>query len=67
MASSTTVSEAQRAIIEIGDYSPLRHIGRGTRTIVSVGSAELPELVRHSTEYAEACRAKGEAREKPDN
>jgi arylformamidase len=45
---------------EIDEYSPLRHIGRGTRTIVSVGSAELPELVRHSTEYAEACRAKNE-------
>jgi hypothetical protein len=28
---------------------------------VTVGSAELPELVRHSAEYAEACRAKGEA------
>jgi arylformamidase len=46
---------------EIADYSPMRHIGRGTPTIVPVGSAELPELVRHSTEYAEACRAKGEA------
>ena len=46
---------------EIDDYSPLRHIGRGTRTIMSVGSAELPELVRHSTEYTEACQAKGEA------
>ena len=39
----------------------MRHIGRGTRTIVSVGSAELPELVRQSAEYAEACREKGEA------
>jgi arylformamidase len=47
--------------IEIADHSPQRHIGQGTPTIVSVGSAELPELVRHSTEYAEACRAKGEA------
>jgi len=46
---------------EINDYSPLRHIGRGSRTIVSVGGAELTELVRHSTEYSEACRAKGEA------
>jgi arylformamidase len=46
---------------EIADYSPVRHIGRGTRTVVCVGSAELPELIRHSTEYSEACRAKGEA------
>jgi len=46
---------------EIADYSPLRHIGRGSQTIVTVGSTELPELVRHSTEYAEACRGKGEA------
>jgi acetyl esterase/lipase len=46
---------------EIGVCSPLRHIVRGSRTIVSVGSAELTELVRHSTEYTEACRAKGEA------
>lgn len=46
---------------EISDYSPVGHIGRGTRTIVSVGSAELPELVRQSAEYVRACRAKGEA------
>jgi arylformamidase len=46
---------------EIDDYSPLRHIERGTRTIVTVGSAELPELVRQSSEYAELCRASGEA------
>jgi acetyl esterase/lipase len=46
---------------EIADYSPSRQIGRGSRTIVTVGSAELPELVRHSAEYVEACRAKGEA------
>lgn len=45
---------------EIAEYSPQRHIGRETPTIVSVGSAELPELVRHSTEYAEACRVNGE-------
>jgi arylformamidase len=45
---------------EIVDYSPVRHIWRGTPTIVAVGSAELPELIRHSAEYADACRAKGE-------
>jgi len=47
--------------IEIVDYSPLRHIAPGTPTIVCVGSAELPELVRHSTEYTNACRANGQA------
>jgi len=46
---------------EVGDYSPLRQIRRGSRTIVAVGSVELPELVRHSAEYAEACCGKGEA------
>jgi acetyl esterase/lipase len=45
---------------EISDYSPVRRIARGTKTIVSVGSAELPELIRQSTEFAETCRAKGE-------
>ena len=45
---------------EIADYSPLRHIGKGAPMTVAVGSAELPELVRHSDEYAAACQAAGE-------
>lgn len=42
---------------EIEDYSPLRHIGAGVPMTITVGAAELPELVRHSKEYAQACRA----------
>ncbi|MGH8783138.1 alpha/beta hydrolase [Paraburkholderia sp.] len=40
---------------EIDAYSPLRHIGRGVPMTVSVGADELPELVRHSRDYAAAC------------
>ena len=46
---------------EIETYSPIRHIGRGAPMIVTVGAAELPELVRHSKEYADACHGAGEA------
>jgi arylformamidase len=35
-------------------YSPLRHIGKGAPTTVAVGTAELPELVWHASEYATA-------------
>jgi arylformamidase len=45
---------------EIDDYSPLRHIGKGAPMMIAVGSHELPELVRHSTEYALACETAGE-------
>ncbi|WP_186036830.1 alpha/beta hydrolase [Burkholderia gladioli] len=45
---------------EVDSYSPLRRIGAGAPLTVAVGAAELPELVRHSREYAEACRAAGQ-------
>ncbi|WP_133648571.1 alpha/beta hydrolase [Paraburkholderia flava] len=45
---------------EIDAYSPLRHIGRGVPMTVSVGGDELPELVRHSRDYAAACATRGE-------
>lgn len=38
----------------------MRRIGAGAPLTVAVGAAELPELVRHSREYAEACRAAGQ-------
>jgi arylformamidase len=45
---------------EIDVYSPLRHIGKGTPTTIAVGTAELPELVRHANEYAAAAKKSGE-------
>ncbi|WP_144141934.1 alpha/beta hydrolase [Paraburkholderia sp. BCC1884] len=45
---------------EIDAYSPMRHIGHGVPMTISVGTAELAELVRHSEEYATACRQAGE-------
>jgi arylformamidase len=45
---------------EISACSPMRHIGKGVPMTVTVGTAELPELVRHSEEYAAACRQAGE-------
>jgi arylformamidase len=42
---------------EIEACSPQRHITAGTPMTVSVGGAELPELVRQSREYADACAA----------
>jgi arylformamidase len=36
---------------EIEIYSPLRNIGKGTATTIAVGTAELPELIRHASEY----------------
>lgn len=46
---------------EVEDFSPLRHIAPGAPTTVVVGDAELPELVRHSCEYAAKCLEHGEA------
>jgi arylformamidase len=45
---------------EIARYSPMRHIDSGAPMVVSVGDAELSELIRHSREYASACKAAGE-------
>jgi arylformamidase len=45
---------------ETSQYSPVRHIGRNTPVILSVGASELPELVRQSQEYAAACEANGD-------
>lgn len=45
---------------EIAAYSPMRHIGKGVPMTVTVGTAELPELVRHSEDYVAACRQAGE-------
>jgi arylformamidase len=45
---------------EIDVYSPLRHIDKGAPTTIAVGAAELPELVRHSTEYATTALKAGE-------
>jgi arylformamidase len=39
---------------EVDVYSPLRHIGKSVPTIVAVGAAELPELVRQASDYAAA-------------
>lgn len=38
----------------------MRHIGRGAPTVVAVGDAALPELVRHAHAFADACEAAGE-------
>jgi arylformamidase len=50
----------QLTALEIEAYSPMRHIGKGVPMTVTVGAAELPELVRHSREYADGCRGAGE-------
>ncbi|CAB3769306.1 alpha/beta hydrolase [Paraburkholderia humisilvae] len=46
---------------EISRFSPLHQIDRGAPTVVSVGMAELPELIRQSRSYASACEARGES------
>jgi len=46
---------------EIERFSPIRHIESGVPMVVIVGSAELPELIRHSHDYAAACMQEGEA------
>ena len=45
---------------EVQAFSPLRHIARGAPMTVVVGDAELPELIRHSRQYAADCQARGE-------
>jgi arylformamidase len=45
---------------EITRFSPMRHIAHGAPMVVSVGGAELPELIRHSHDYAHACADAGE-------
>jgi arylformamidase len=45
---------------EVDLYSPLRHIGAGTPMTIAVGAAELPELVRHASDYAVAAAKSGE-------
>lgn len=42
---------------EIDRFSPIHHIGNGAPTVVASGGGELPELVRQSREYAQACEA----------
>ncbi|MBN9697583.1 MAG: alpha/beta hydrolase [Zoogloea sp.] len=45
---------------EIQAFSPLRQIGEGVPTLVTVGADELPELVRHSRDYALAAQQAGQ-------
>jgi acetyl esterase/lipase len=45
---------------EIDQFSPLGHIGKGTPMTIAVGAAELPELVRHASEYAVSAAKAGE-------
>ncbi|KAB0494511.1 alpha/beta hydrolase [Pseudomonas vancouverensis] len=46
---------------DIRRYSPQRQIDDGAALLVTVGTDELPELIRHSREYANACRAAGQS------
>jgi arylformamidase len=45
---------------EIDAYSPIRHIHAGAPTTITVGAAELPELIRHASDYAAAAEKSGE-------
>jgi len=45
---------------EVEAYSPEIHIGRGVRTLLTVGGAELPELRRQAADYASCLRVRGE-------
>jgi len=45
---------------EVATYSPKIHIGPGVPTLLTVGSAELPELRRQTSDYASCLRASGE-------
>lgn len=45
---------------EIAAHSPERHIGPGAKTLLTVGAIELPELVRHTVDYAAHLRAASE-------
>ena len=48
---------------EVAAYSPGRHIGTGAKTLLTVGAIELPELIRHTTDYAANLRAAGQRAE----
>ncbi len=45
---------------EVAAYSPEKHVGAGARTLLTVGGAELPELMRQTADYASSLRASGE-------
>ncbi|HUC18791.1 MAG TPA: alpha/beta hydrolase [Acetobacteraceae bacterium] len=45
---------------EVAAYSPEAHIGPGARTLLTVGGAELPELMRQTADYASSLRARHE-------
>lgn len=45
---------------EIDAYSPIRQVARGAPTSVWVGELELPELIRHASEYASSVAMLGE-------
>jgi len=45
---------------EVAAYSPEKQIGADVRTLLTVGSAELPELMRQTADYASSLRARGE-------
>jgi len=46
---------------DIQRYSPQRLIGDGAPLLLTVGADELPELIRHSRDYASACHEAGQA------
>lgn len=46
---------------DIRRFSPQRLIADGAPLLVTVGGDELPELIRHSREYAAGCREAGQA------
>jgi len=46
---------------DIRRFSPQRLIDDGAPLLVSVGANELPELIRHSHDYVQACRAAGQS------
>jgi arylformamidase len=46
---------------EVPAYSPETHIGPGARTLLTVGGAELPELMRQTADYASCLRARCES------
>lgn len=50
----------QLSAAEVSAYSPQRQIRPGLPMLISVGSDELPELVRQSSDYAHACIEAGE-------
>jgi acetyl esterase/lipase len=45
---------------EVAAYSPQTCIGHGAPTLLTVGDAELPELMRQTADYASSLRAHGE-------